>query len=110
MFLLASLFYVDYYILQQAIALAFGLVLCGSGTAFLVAPRLKSRGDRLSSRGDSLNVIFALVLMVLGALLLGSLPLVHYYPGQRIVMIGEGIALSIAGAVVLVLTARHSAS
>ena len=100
--LLASLFYVDYYLLQRAIVLVLGLLLFGSGPALLLAPRWKSRSDRASGRADRSDITLPLGLISLGTLLLVSLPYVHYFPGQRDLMLGEGIVLSAIGAVALV--------
>ncbi len=93
--LLASLFYVDYYLLQRTIVFLVGLLLCGSGAALLLTPRLARRADRS-------DVSIPVTFIALGLLLVASVHYAHYYPAQRAMMLGEGIAFLAVGAAVLV--------
>lgn len=99
--LLASLFYVDYYLVQRTFVFLLGILLLGSGSALLVAPRLR-RASRPPMPVVRPDATFSVVLVMLGILLLVSGFYVHYYPAQRAMMLGEGIALSSLGVLLVV--------
>lgn len=100
--LIASLFNVDYGPIQTPMVLAVGLLILGAGAAFL----LPVRSRRTSARREAslADVIVPFVAIGIGIVLFLSPLYEPYYPGQRTLMLTEGVVLSGAGATFLAAT------